>query len=127
MKVPLQITFRQLAPSPALARRIRGLAGRLGRFSRHIMRCHVIVTPPPRHRRQGALFAFHIDITLPDRGIAIGRARPADHAHEDPYVALRDAFSAARRRLENYERTRRGDVKRHAGARVSIRGRASSA
>jgi ribosome-associated translation inhibitor RaiA len=125
MKVPLQITFRQLAPSPALTRRIQGLAARLERFSRHIMRCHVIVAPPPRHRRHGSLFAFHIDITLPDRGIAIRRAHPADHAHEDPYVALRDAFSAARRRLENYERTRRGDLKRHSGARATIRGRAS--
>jgi len=123
MKVPLQITFRQVDSSPALARRIRGLAARLGRFSRHIMRCHVIVAPPPRHRRQGALFAFHIDITLPDKAIAIRRARPADHAHEDAYVALRDAFSAARRRLENYERTRRGDVKRHAGAWHTIRRR----
>lgn len=44
--------------------------------------------------------------------IAIRHAHPADHAHEDPFVALRDAFRAARRRLEDYERKRR-DVKRH--------------
>lgn len=35
----------------------------------------------------------------------------ADHALEDPSVALRDAFRAARRSLEDYERKRRLDVK----------------
>jgi hypothetical protein len=33
---------------------------------------------------------------------------------EDLQVALRDAFRAARRRLEDYARTQRGDVKRRA-------------
>jgi len=36
------------------------------------------------------------------------------HAHEDVYVAIRDAFDAAKRRLEDYACLQRGDVKRHA-------------
>jgi len=32
---------------------------------------------------------------------------------EDVQVALRDAFDAARRQLEDYAREKRGDVKRH--------------
>jgi cold shock CspA family protein/ribosome-associated translation inhibitor RaiA len=116
MILPLQITFRHLAPSPALETRIRTLATRLDKFSHHIMRCHVIVEPRSHHPHQGALFDFRIDITLPDEEIAIRHAHPADHAHEDPYVALRDAFRAARRRLEDYERKRRLDVKSHSGA-----------
>ena len=115
MILPLQITFRQMAPAPALEARIRELAAHLDRFSAHIMRCHVIVEPLSHHARQGALYDFHIDITLPDGEIAIRRARPADHAHEDPYVALRDAFRAARRKLEDYERRRRGHVKSRSG------------
>ncbi|MDX1488117.1 MAG: cold shock domain-containing protein, partial [Acidiferrobacterales bacterium] len=34
-------------------------------------------------------------------------------AHEDVYVALRDAFAAARRQLGDYARRRRGDTKVH--------------
>ncbi len=113
MILPLQITFRQMDPSPALEARIRELAARFERFSAHIMRCHVIVEPLAHHSHQGAPYDFHIDITLPDQEIAIRRARPADHAHEDPYVALRDVFLAARRKLEDYERKRRGQVKVH--------------
>ena len=111
MILPLQITFRHTEPSAALEARIRELAARLDRFSAHIMRCHVILEPSPHHKRQGALYDFRIDITLPDEEIAIRHAHPADHAHEDPYVALRDAFLAARRKLEDYERKHRGDVK----------------
>lgn len=116
MILPLQITFRHMAPSPALEARIRMLAAKLDRFSAHIMRCHVIVQPPAHHKHQGNLYDFRIDITLADQQIAVRHAHPADHAHEDPYVALRDAFAAARRRLEDYERKRRGDVKHHSEA-----------
>ncbi len=116
MKLPLQITFRHMDPSPAMEARIHELAARLEKFSEHIMRCHVIIEPPPKHQHQGAVHDIRIDITMPDGEIAIRRAHPASHAHEDPYVALRDAFRAARRKLEDYERRRRGDVKSHAGA-----------
>jgi cold shock CspA family protein/ribosome-associated translation inhibitor RaiA len=111
MIIPLQITFRHMDPSPALEARIRELAARLDKFSDQIMRCHVIVEPAPHHQHQGGLHEFRIDITLPDEEIAIRRAHPVDHAHEDPYVALRDAFRAARRKLEDYQRIRRQDVK----------------
>jgi ribosome-associated translation inhibitor RaiA len=111
--LPLQITFRQMESSPALEARIRELASRLDKFSQHITHCHVIVEPLPHHQQQGALYDFHISIAVPDDEIAIHRTHPLDHAHEDAYVALRDAFHAARRKLEDYERKRRRDVKRH--------------
>ncbi len=120
MQLPLQITFRHMEPSPALEARIRELAVRLEKFSAQIQRCHIIVEPKPQHQHQGGLHEIRIDITLPDREIAIRRAHPADHAHEDVYVALRDAFRAARRRLADYERRRRPDVKPRIG---SARGR----
>ncbi|MGA2861903.1 MAG: HPF/RaiA family ribosome-associated protein [Steroidobacteraceae bacterium] len=115
MKLPLQITFRDTETSPALEARILQLAARLERFSAHIMRCHVIVEEPHKHNRQGRVFDVNIDITVPTAHIAIQRAHPGSHAHEDPYVALRDAFRAARRRLADYERRHRHDVKTHVG------------
>jgi ribosomal subunit interface protein len=115
MQLPLQITFRHMDPSPALEARIRKLTARLEKFSAQITRLHVIVEPAAHHQHQGHLHDFHLDITLPDAEIAIRRAHPADQTHEDPYVALRDAFRAARRKLEDYERKRRHDVKTHSG------------
>ena len=116
MQLPLQITFRHMDPSPALEARIREYATRLEKFSAQITRCHVIVEPLPHHQRQGGLHEFRIDITVPEEEIAIRKAGPADPAHEDAYVALRDVFHAARRRLQDYERKRRLEVKSHVGS-----------
>lgn len=106
MQLPLQVTFRQMDASPALERRVRELAMRLEKFSEQIMRCHVIVEAP-HHQQQGGLFQVRMDITVPDSEIAVGRSHSLHHSHEDVYVALRDVFRAARRKLENYERARR--------------------
>ncbi|MGD9000401.1 MAG: HPF/RaiA family ribosome-associated protein [Granulosicoccaceae bacterium] len=113
MKIPLQITFRHMEPSEALEAKIREKAEDLERFVDYIMRCRVTVEAPHQHHRQGKLYNVKIDITLPGEEIIADR-HPAEHlAHEDVYVALRDAFNAARRQLEDYARKRRGKVKTH--------------
>jgi len=115
MKIPLEIVFRGIEPSPAVESRIRELAARLETFSSHIIHCHVAVEAPHRHQQQGRLFDVALRITVPGDEIVIQRADSADHAHEDVFVALRDAFKAARRRLQDYERRRRRQLKFHAG------------
>jgi ribosomal subunit interface protein len=113
MLLPLQITFRHMDGSPALEARIRKMAQRLERFSASIVGCHVTVELPHRRHHQGNLFGVKIDITVPGEEIAIRHAHPQSRAHEDAYVALRDAFQAATRKLQDYERKRRQDVKIH--------------
>ena len=77
MQLPLQITTRHMEPSPALEARIRGLTDRLNKFSPNIMRCHVIVEAPPRHKQQGGVFDVRIDITVPGSEIAIRHTHPS--------------------------------------------------
>jgi ribosomal subunit interface protein len=114
MNLPIQITFRHMQPSPALEERIRKLMGRLEKFSTHIIHCHVVLEEPHRHGRQGALFEFRVEITVPEETIVVARAHDLNHAHESAYVSLRDAFRSARRKLEDYERKHRKAVKAHA-------------
>jgi ribosome-associated translation inhibitor RaiA/cold shock CspA family protein len=114
MQLPLQITFRHMESSPALEERIRERAEELERFFGRVMSCHVVVECRHPRRHQGNLFQVRIDLRVPGHEIVVGRDPGADHAHEDPYVALRDAFEAARRRIEDYAREDRGDVKLHA-------------
>jgi hypothetical protein len=52
---------------------------------------------------------------VPGKDVVVDRAGSLDHAHEDVYVAIRDAFDAAARRLEDHARKMRGDVKNHPG------------
>ena len=113
MQLPLQITFRHMDCSHAAAARIRERAEELDRFFDRIISCRVVVEFQHRRHQQGNLFQVHIDLTVPGREIAVARDT-ALHAHEDVYVAIRDAFAAARRQLEDHARQARGDVKLHA-------------
>ena len=113
MQLPLQITFRHMDTSEAVAARIRERAEELDRFFNGIISCRVVVEcRHPRHIK-GNLFRVGVDINVPGREIAVGRDPAAHHAHEDIYVAIRDAFDTTRRLLEDYAREARGDVKLH--------------
>lgn len=113
MKLPLEVTFRHMEPSDAMDANIREHVERLEKFVDNIMSCHVIVEAPHQHHRHGQMYKISIQITLPKHKINVSRGRDLHHAHEDPYVAIRDAFNAARQQLQKIVRVRRGDVKQH--------------
>jgi ribosomal subunit interface protein len=122
MQLPLQVSFRDMEPSAAVEAKIRQRAARLDRYYDRIMSCRVVVESPHRHHHQGKLYHVRIDITVPRGELVVNREPGEHHAHEDVYVAIRDAFDAAQRRLEDYARRQRGTVKAHeapAVARVS--------
>lgn len=107
MQFPLEISFRNMDPSPAVEARIREKAAKLERFHDRIIGCTVVVEAPHRSQHKGKLYSVRLDISVPGKDIVVDRAKPVDHAHEDVYVAVRDAFSAATRRLEDQVRKRR--------------------
>jgi len=111
MQVPLQITFRHMDPSPALEARIRQRAQELEEFYDRITSCHVTVECQHHHHRQGNMFEVSIDLAVPGREIVIGRNGGNSHAHEDAHVAVRDAFDALRRRVEDNVRIMRRQAK----------------
>jgi ribosomal subunit interface protein len=113
MKLPIQISFRNLGPSPAIEAAIRRRAGRLERFFDRITACRVVVEAPHKRRRKGRLYGIRIDLTVPGREIAVTHKGPQDHAHEDIYVAIRDAFDTVAQLLEEHARRGRGEVKTH--------------
>ncbi len=111
MEIPLQITNRNLRLTDAIASEIRKRAEKLEKFHDRITRCKVVVESPHRHSHQGKLYNVQIKITVPGSEIVVKR-----NPHEDLYVSIRDSFSAARRKLEDYARRRRGEVKQHNNA-----------
>ena len=108
MQTPLQVTFRGMPPSDALEARIREKAAKLDSLHTGITRCRVVVERRDRHKHQGAQFRVNLDLRIPGHEVVVDR----DH-DEDVYVALRDAFDAGVRQLEDFVRIRRGDVKQH--------------
>ncbi len=68
-----------------------------------------MVEAPHRHHQHGVQFNVRIDITVPGGEVVVKR-----EPHTDIYVAIRDAFIAARRQLQSHAKRQRGDVKSHA-------------
>ncbi len=108
MKIPLQVTFRTMPHSEAIETAINQKASKLDQYYERVMSCRVVVEESQRKRRQGKLYCVRIDLTVPGKELAVTREE-----HEDAYIAVRDAFDAAFRRLEEHARKRRGDVKTH--------------
>jgi ribosome-associated translation inhibitor RaiA len=106
MQTPLRITFRHLEPSAAVSDRIREYVSRLEHFHDDIISCHVVIDSPAGHRSTGAPFEVHIEAALPGKEFSVRSERTENPAHADVYVALRDAFDAAKRLMRDYENTR---------------------
>ena len=135
MKKPLQIAFRNMPRSDAIEKNVREKAAKLDSLFGGITGCRVIVEAPHRHHYKGKAYVVRIDMTVPSGELVINRApkrlnaaktrqsedlelaehhEPSKHAaHEDVYVAIRDAFNAAGRKLQDYARRRRGEKKIH--------------
>lgn len=108
MKIPLQITFHQMQRSEALEELIREKCAKLEQLDPHILSCRVTVSEEGKHKRQGHAFNVRLDIHVPRKEFGINR-----HHDEDVYVAVRDAFAAAKIRVEDEQKQRRGFVKQH--------------
>ena len=118
MQVPVQITFRHMDPDTSARTQVEHRVAEVEQFYDRITACQVVVEASHQHHRQGKLYQVRIDLTVPGRTIAVGRDPAEHHAHEDAHVAIRDAFDAARRQLEDHARRGRGEEKTHAPPQV---------
>jgi len=107
VQTPLQIVFHGISHSDALEAHIREKVEKLDLLHPLVTRRHVAGERPHKHKHQGDHFNVRIALHVGDT-IAVNR-----DAHEDVYVALRDAFEAACRQLEDSSRSGRGAVKHH--------------
>jgi hypothetical protein len=131
MTQPVRITFRNKPASPALEQEIRSRVAWLETFYGGIVGSKVTLEIPHRHRERGRPVQVRIELSVPGEDIVVSHA-PTLHAssrqlaterlqkeldvegpRRDALVAVHDAFDVARRRLEDYARRQRGDVKSH--------------
>jgi ribosomal subunit interface protein len=113
MQVPLQIAFHGLESSEATRGLIEEKVNWLEQFHDRIIACQVVVEVPHRKHRRGNNYLVRIDLTVPGGEIVVNR-KPAQHVEsKDLILAIRDAFDAARRLLEEHLRRRQGEVKTH--------------
>lgn len=131
MTLPVQITYRNMQPSPAVTERIRNEVAKLDRYFSRITSCRVMIEAPHRHHKWGELFHIRVELGVPRAELVI-KHEPSAHAaqareesakwskqletnprHKDIYAAIHDTFKDTRRCLADYVKKMRGDVKLH--------------
>lgn len=120
MKTPLQIHFRDMPVSPALETLIREKAGKLEKFHPNLTGCRVVVNKPHHHSQQGDSFTVTVDVAIPGGNVV------ASHSDTDPNVALRDAFLAARRQVDEHLGRQRTEARQAAARSPSPASEAAS-
>jgi putative sigma-54 modulation protein len=64
-------------------------------------RCRVVLDAPNRNPQKPKVFLIKIEISLPRRRpIVVCHEREGSHAHEELPLAIRDAFEAALRKVD---------------------------
>lgn len=127
MSVHPQVSYRDVVASPALERLIEAEVAKLEHFFDGIVSCRVLVEHTHR-RRHGSPYHVRLELGVPGEQLVVNHTddvRPvppasddepervrkaAEHEaeHKDPQLAVRDAFHALTRRLQQYAKRRKG-------------------
>lgn len=114
MQTPLEIRYHGLTPSPALSEKISNKVEKLEKFFHRITGCTVTVELPSHRKTKGNQFKIHIELEVPQEILVVNRAPGESGGHDDAYVAIRDAFDAMQRKLQDYVAKRlQHDGKQH--------------
>ena len=97
MELPLTITAHDIDLPDSIEDSIREKASKLEKFNGRVIGCHVTVQGPGRRHRSGGPFDVRIDLTVPGTELVVNQKAAPDLA-----VAVREAFDAARRLLDEH-------------------------
>jgi len=108
MTFPIEIQFRDMAPSESIEHQVHSWAEKLSAAGHAIERGVLVLSQPHRHQQRGRRFHVRLSLAMPGRDIVVSADPGQDGAHGDAHVAIRDAFLAAMHRLGAHERERHG-------------------
>lgn len=101
MKSQADLVYRDFEASPALNEIIYKKLEKLNRYSNSILHSRVVVDMPHNHKNKGKLYRASIELDC--NGIPIAVSQDDTSVH----IALRDAFSAAERKVKAEEDKKR--------------------
>lgn len=102
-----QVVFHNIDQSPALADNVSKRIQKLRRFSNDIIGGRVVLDSPHNNHHKGKVFSVAIEIHTASREVIVKQVQHDKPAHEDIYVAVRDAFNAAERQLKAIDKKHR--------------------
>ncbi len=118
MNTPLEISFKGLDKSTAIEAKIAERAARLEKHFDRMTHCRVVVAAPHKYSHKGKTYEIKIDIGIPGAApLIVTHESPVGQAQEDLKIALRDAFDAADRSIDELVEKKNGAARAERGRR----------
>ena len=95
-----QIVFRNIDQTDALVDAVEKRIHKLERYCDQIITGRVVLDSPHNNHHKGKVYSVGLEIRTPSKEVRVNQEQHDNHAHEDLYVAIRDAFNAAARQLK---------------------------
>ena len=94
-----QVAFAGMLASEPARVEVHAWVERLGELTAPMMAGNVLIEAVDRARKERH-YRVRMDLTVPTGVVVVDYDHPSNRPHEDVYVAIRNAFRAARRQLD---------------------------
>lgn len=105
-----QVVFHNIDQSDAIIDTVNKRISKLERFCDQIITGRVVLDSPHNNHHKGKVYSVGLEIHTPNKEVRVNQEQHDNHAHEDLYVAIRDAFNAAERQLKSVDKKHRKTV-----------------
>lgn len=107
---PCQITFKGMVGAEGPRSEVRAWLDKLGALTAPMTGGLLVIELVDRGAKE-THYQVHMNLTMPSGIVIVPLDHPSNAAHEDIFVAIRNAFRAARRQLELYFQSHPTDVR----------------
>ena len=107
-----QVFFHNIEQTDALSEAVQKRIAKLERYCDSIITGRVVLDSPHNNHHKGKVYSVGLEIHTPSKEVRVNQEQHDNHAHEDLYVAIRDAFNAAERQLKELDKGHRGHAPR---------------
>lgn len=102
-----QIVFHNLEQTDAITDAVQKRINKLERYCDQIIFGRVVLDSPHNNHHKGKVYSVSLEVHSTIKEVRVNQDQHDNHAHEDLYVAIRDAFNAAERQLKSVDKKHR--------------------
>ena len=101
-----QVVFRNIDQTNAIADAVQKRIQKLERYCDEIIAGRVVLDSPHNNHHKGKVYSVGLEIHTPSKEVRVNQEQHDNHAHEDLYIAIRDALNAAERQVKSIDKKR---------------------
>lgn len=102
-----QIVYHNIDQTEAISEAVQKRIDKLERYCDQIINGRVVLDSPHNNHHKGKVYSVGVEIHTPALEVRVNQDQHDNHAHEDLYVAIRDAFNVAERQLKSVDKKHR--------------------